>query len=142
MKYYHAPLDLSKLCNTTLPSINIGDSIAQHLMMMICTPMGDLPSLPDFGCEIWAMQYELFSSSFQWENKVSESLQKVMTKYELRLKNIDVNVRITEMEVSYKFRKYPDIKKRAIIAINAFLISTNERYTFETEVFVNPFSSK
>ena len=142
MKYYTAPLNLNTLCKTEVQPIDLGKSISQHLMVIICTPMGELPSLPDFGCEIWAIQYELFSSSFQWENKVSESLQQVMSKYEPRLKNIDVSVKLTEMEVNYKFRKFPDIKKRAVIVVNAKLASTNEHFYFSTEVFVNPFSSR
>jgi len=140
MYNYTTPMSPKALYKNATGKCKIGDSIAQNLMLILCTPLGKLPSLPEFGCAIWDLQYELISNSYFWENTVSESLEQSIPKFETRLTNVTVKVRRSEAEVSYHFKKNPEIKEKAIIAINAKLKETGEHYSFSTELFVSPVS--
>jgi len=140
MNYYQTPLRPNSLFSNNSAKCSLGESISQHIMLIISTPLGKNPSLPDFGCAVWDLQFQLVPSTYKWENKVSESLQEVISKYEKRIKNIIVKVRLTEVEVDYAFRKYPDIKKKARVAINAEMEETGEHFGFSTEIYVSPIS--
>ncbi len=139
-KFYTTPLLPSSLIINKSERCSLGESISQYLMLIISTPTKKIPSLPDFGCAIWDLQFTLIESRYRWQNAVAESLEKTISKYETRLGDISVDVKLSETEVDYSFRKYPDIKERAVIVVNAKLSSTGENFSFSTEVYVSPIS--
>ncbi len=138
--YYNLPLNPHNLFNNQQGKANLGDSICQHLMLIICTPLGKLPSSPNFGCKIWDLQFELIASAHQWENAVASSLEEVIAEFEPRLKEASVKVILSEVEIDYSFRKFPDVKKKAKIFVNGKMSESGEAFGFQTEVFVSPIS--
>lgn len=140
MQFYKSPLSPIEIRQDKTEKCNLGDSISQHLMIILCTRLGELPSLPDYGCKLWDYQFELVHSQYAWETDVSETLEETIQKYERRLSEPEVNIHITEVEVSHAFRKHPDVKKKARIHIKALISQTKEPYTFATDLFISPMS--
>lgn len=140
MHYYKSPLNPHDIGLGNSKKCKEGDSIAQHIMIILCTQMGEMPSLPDYGCKIWDYQFQIVKSRYAWETDVSDNLEKTLLKYETRLIDIVVDLHIIEVEITHKFRKYPDIKKKATVMINAKLASTKESFSFTTDLFLSPIS--
>ncbi len=140
MYYYKAPLDPNAISLNKTQKCKIGDSISQHLMIMICTRLGELPSLPDFGCKIWDYQFQTMPKNFAWQKDIEDTLLESIKKYEPRLTDVKVSIQVSEVERTHAFKKYPDIKKRAVIVVDATVAKTLEVYKFGTELFLSPIS--
>lgn len=139
--YYRAPLNLGQLTKSRpMAKCDIGESISQVLFLLICTRKGEMPGEPDFGCDIWDLQFEQIQDQRKWTDAIEVSLQQCINRFENRLYDAQVDASLREVEVAYPFRKYPDIKHQAHIQIKARLRYSGEPFNFSTDVFVSPIS--
>jgi len=115
-------------------------SVISNLELIIMTRFGEHRSNESFGCEIWDLDFELIVSARLWEEKLRQSLLKSITTNESRLADIDITVAITDVEKSYSFKRFVEIKKRVDIKISGVLRKTGEPVKFGTNLYLSPLS--
>jgi phage baseplate assembly protein W len=139
--YYKIPLQLGAVMKgNELSTCDISQSITKNLQLIIMTRFGEHRSNPEFGCEIWELDFELIISESQWEEKLRQSLLKSIASHENRLSSIDIKVNINEIERFHLIKKQPEIKKRVTIKLTATIQKTGEPFTFDTSLFLSPLS--
>ncbi len=139
--YYKIPLQLGAVMQgNELPTCDISQSITKNLQLIIMTRFGEHRSNPEFGCEIWELDFELIISESMWEEKLRQSLLKSIASHENRLTNIDIQVKINEIERFHLIKKQPEVKKRVTIKLTATIQKTGEAFTFDTSLFLSPLS--
>jgi len=124
-----------------LTTCDMDASIQKNLELIILTKFGEHRSNPDFGCEVWDLDFELIVSARSWEEKLRQSLLKSITTHEYRLNNVEITVTITDMEKYNIVKQFVEIKKRVDIRINGLIKKTNEPFTFHTNLFLSPLSA-
>ncbi len=142
-KYLKLPLNYYSLVkgkNTT--KCHIEESIAQFIMMLITSRYGEVPGNDDFGSEIWELEFDQLVKVYQWEYQVQKSILKSVEKYEPRLKDIQVDVKLKEID------KYEDgdagkileIRRQAVINLSGVIKETDQVFNFSTKVYISPLS--
>lgn len=135
------PLKLGvMLDNGKLTNIDQGRSISNHIELIIFTRRGEHRYNPDFGCAIWDLDFELIVSESMWEERFRKSLLQAISRYERRIKEVQVTVKISEVEKFFPQRKVTEIKKKVMIYVDAKMRNTSERYYFSTSLFLSPLS--
>ena len=139
---YNKPFRLTNIFDhRDLQETDAGKSISQHLELIIFTRFGEHRHNVNFGCEIWDLDFELIVSETTWEEKFRQSLLKSITEYERRLYQVEVEIKMTEVEKSFTIRNVTEIKKKVDISIRAKINITGEKYFFNTALFLSPLSS-
>jgi phage baseplate assembly protein W len=139
---YNKPFRLIRLFeNRDLQGADAGKSISQHIELIIFTRFGEHRHNNNFGCEIWDLDFELIVSETTWEEKFRQSLLKSITDYENRLYQVEVEIKMTEVEKSFTIRNVTEIKKKVDISIRGRINITGEKYYFNTALFLSPLSS-
>jgi len=123
-----------------LPVCDLMTSVINNLELIITTRFGEHRSNPEFGCEIWDLDFELIVSARLWEEKLRQSLLKSITAHESRLSNIEISVAMTDVEQFNSFRQFVEIKKRVEIRITGILHKTGEPVNFKSNLFLSPLS--
>lgn len=139
MEYLKLPLDLSAALGGQLERCSYEESIAQNIMMMIVSKYGEAESKDDYGSVIWNLEYNQTVFNQDWEENVKKSLEKTIVKYEHRLKNIEVNVELTEVEEEIR-NKYPNARRRVKIGMRGLLILNDNPFYFNTYLYISPLS--
>ncbi|EFB30480.1 putative lysozyme [Segatella oris F0302] len=139
MEYLKLPLDLSAALGGQLERCSYEESIAQNIMMMIVSKYGEAESKDDYGSVIWNLEYNQTVFNQDWEENVKKSLEKTIVKYEHRLKNIEVNVELTEVEEEIR-NKYPNARRRVRIGVKGLLILNDNPFYFNTYLYISPLS--
>jgi len=140
--FYAKPFRFNKLfLDADLQTTDLGKSVSNHLELIIFTRYGENRYNHNFGCEIWDLDFELIVSESIWEEKFRKSLQKSISEYETRIYQIDVEVRITEVENVYPLRKITEIKKKVDISVRGLIKATGEKYFFNIALFLSPLST-
>ncbi len=124
-----------------LESQDIGASISQYLELIIFTRYGEHRYDPNFGCEIWDLDFELIVSERMWEERLRQSLLRSITKYEQRIYDVQIDAHIKEVNKFYPLRNVNEIKKKVEIIISGKMHQTGENYTFTTSLFLSPLSA-
>lgn len=139
---YKKPLRFNSLMQgRDLEAQDIGASISQYLELLIFTRFGEHRYKPDFGCEIWELDFELIVSESTWEEKLRQSLLKSITTHEHRIYDVQLDVRIKEVSKFYPLRNVSEIKKRVEIVIKGKVHQTGENYKFSTALYLSPLST-
>jgi phage baseplate assembly protein W len=120
---------------------DLGASISQYIELIIFTRYGEHRYMPDFGCEIWDLDFELIISESMWEEKLRKSLLRSITKYEQRIYNVNIDVKINEVNKFYPLRNVSEIKKRVEITIKGIIQQTGENYFFTISLYLSPLSA-
>ena len=111
MTYLKMPLQLQSAVAKKLQRCSYQESIAQHIMLLILSHHGEVIGREDFGSMIWDLEFNQLVKISDWEEGVKNSLIKTIEKYEKRLRNVDVNVTLLEIEEENIDLKGPDIHK-------------------------------
>ncbi|MEO8770644.1 MAG: GPW/gp25 family protein [Ferruginibacter sp.] len=137
--YYKIPLQLSGLLEgNELPTCDLRDSISKNLELIIMTRFGEHRSDYGFGCEIWDLDFELIVSENKWEEKLRQSLLKSISTHENRLSDIQINVKISEIEKFHMLKKFVEIKKKVTIQLTGTMHKTGEAFAFSNSLFLSP----
>jgi phage baseplate assembly protein W len=120
---------------------DIGASISQYIELIIFTRFGEHRHRPDFGCEIWDMDFELIISESSWEEKLRQSLVRSVTKFERRIYDVKVDIHIKEINKFYPLRNISEVKKQVEIVISGKVQKTGENYYFSTMLYLSPLSA-
>ncbi|WP_462267409.1 GPW/gp25 family protein [Mucilaginibacter sp.] len=139
---YKKPFRLKSIFQgNDLPTQDIGASVSQHIELIIFTRYGEHRYMPEFGCEIWDLDFELIISESIWEEKLRQSLLRTIDKYEQRIYNVQIEVNIEEVNKFYPLRNISEIKKRVKITVTGIIHKTGEHYTFSTALYLSPLSA-
>ncbi|QXV65593.1 GPW/gp25 family protein [Mucilaginibacter sp. 21P] len=142
MSLYKKPLLFNQLLRgRDLETQDLGASISQYLELIIFTRFGEHRFKPDFGCEIWELDFELIVSESTWEEKLRQSLLKSITTHEQRIYDVSLDVRIKEVNKFYPLRNVSEIKKSVEIVVKGKIQQTGETYMFSTSLYLNPLST-
>lgn len=120
---------------------DVGASISQYIELIIFTRYGEHRFMPDFGCEIWDLDFELIISESMWEEKLRQSLLRSITRYEQRIYNVQIEVHIKEVNKFYPLRNVTEIKKKVEIIVKGKMQQTGENYSFNISLFLSPLSA-
>lgn len=139
---YSMPFNPSSLMreNGTIQTCDIGESIANNIMLLIITKKGENRYDDQYGNDVWSLEFDNGITSARWENIFINSLRRQIAAYEPRLVSPVIKAHIIFVEKNYDTRDFTEIKKKVKIAINAKLESTGEQYNFVTELFLSPMS--
>jgi|EP01132_Coremiostelium_polycephalum_P013000 phage baseplate assembly protein W len=139
---YNKPLRLKRIFeNQDLLETDLGKSISQNIELIIFTRFGEHRHNGNFGCEIWDLDFELIVSETTWEEKFRQSLLRSITSYEPRLYQVEVEIRMTEVEKIFSVRRITEVKKQVDISVRGKINVTGEKYFFNTNLFLSPLSS-
>ncbi len=140
--YYKGFIDLQGITQgRSMETCGLGESISQQLFMIVSTRKGEMPGDPDFGCAIWDLQFEIVIDAIKWRYAVENSVLEGIARYEKRLVNAKVDVSLTDVEIAYPFKQYPEIKKQATIQVRAQLRHSMENFNFSTSIYVSPLAN-
>ena len=141
MKYIKLPVNFASLLNgSASSSCSLEESIAQCIMMQITCRYGEVAGRPDFGSEIWELEFNQLVKVYEWEEHVKQSLYKSISKFEKRLYDIDVKVYLSEFEKESNLRTRRDIRRKADIFVTAKIIYQDLPFHFNTTVYISPLS--
>ena len=139
---YNKPLKLINiLSNKELEKTDPGGSISHNIDLIIFTRYGEHRHNYRFGCEIWDLDFELVVSERIWEEKFRQSLLRSVTEYEHRLYQVEVEVKMSEVEKMFLGTNVSEIKKKVDITIRGKMNATGESYLFNTSLFLSPLCS-
>jgi len=139
---YSKPFRLKNvMSNKELDITDVGRSISQNIDLIIFTRYGEHRHNNSYGCEIWDLDFELVVSERLWEEKFRQSLLRAVTEYEPRLYNVDVDVKMSEVEQLFFGRSVAEIRKKVDISVTGSIQATGEKYTFHTFLFLSPLCS-
>ena len=130
MTYLKMPLQLQSAVAKKLQRCSYQESIAQHIMLLILSHHGEVIGREDFGSMIWDLEFNQL---------VKNSLIKTIEKYEKRLRNVDVNVTLLEIEEE-NIDKVSHIRRKAQITVTGIMDRTNEKFSFNTSLYISPLS--
>lgn len=139
MNYLKLPLDLSKTLNGQMQRCSYEESIAQHIMMLIVSRYGEVEGKEDYGSVIWDLEFNQVLKNADWEEKVRQSLEATITKYESRLKDIHVRVELTEVEEDVR-NKFPNARQRVRVWVNGVMVRNDQQFNFSTHLYISPIS--
>lgn len=139
MTYLKMPLQLQSAVAKKLQRCSYQESIAQHIMLLILSHHGEVIGREDFGSMIWDLVFNQLVKISDWEEGVKNSLIKTIEKYEKRLRNVDVNVTLLEIEEE-NIDKVSHIRRKAQITVTGTMDRTNEKFSFNTSLYISPLS--
>lgn len=137
--YYKYPLSLSAIFESKdLTKCVLGESISQNIQLLITSSHGEHRYNEQFGCKIWDMDFELVMSQRMWEEKLRQSLLTGIEEFEKRIEQVQIEVKISEVEDFQPIRKYLAIKRKVDILVKGIIVETGEKYNFHTDLFLSP----
>ena len=139
MNYLKLPLDLSRTLNGQMQRCSYEESIAQHIMMLIVSRYGEVEGKEDYGSVIWDLEFNQVLKNADREEKVRQSLEATITKYESRLKDIHVRVELTEVEEDVR-NKFPNARQRVRVWVNGVMVRNDQQFNFNTHLYISPIS--
>jgi len=140
--YYNKPFRLKNIFeNRDLEEADMGKSISKNIELIIFSRYGEHRYNPSFGCEIWDLDFELIVSETIWEEKFRQSLLRAVETYETRLYQVEVEIKMSEVEKFFSVRNVTEIKKKVDISVRGKMNVTGEKYYFNTALFLSPLSS-
>ena len=135
MNYLKLPLDLSRTLNGQMQRCSYEESIAQHIMMLIVSRYGEVEGKEDYGSVIGDLEFNQVLKNADWEEKVRQSLEATITKYESRLKDIHVRVELTEVEEDVR-NKFPNARQRVRVWVNGVMVRNDQQFNFSTHHYI------
>ena len=143
MSYLKLPLDLSSALVGTLQRCSLAESVAQQLMLLIVSHPGEVLGREDFGSVIWELEFHQLVKIKDWEEEVHNSLLDSILRYEPRLREVVLEVRLAEIDDDTDEdikSKHPYVRRRASIQVRGIIDSSDEAFSFQTQVYISPLS--
>ena len=143
MSFLKLPLDFSSALQGTLSRCSLAESIAQQLMLLIVSHPGEVLGREDFGSVIWELEFHQLVKIKDWEEEVHNSLLDSILRYEPRLRDVVLEVRLAEIDDDTDKdikSKHPYVRRRASIRVQGVIDSTDETFSFQTQVYISPLS--
>ena len=136
-EYYKIPFDFEGFFNNKdLQKLTLHESISQYLGLIITTYFKEYKHDEDFGSEIWEADFDLLTNINILKERIKNSIQEKVIKYEKRLTNVTANLMIGEDVIEREDRVR--LKKHITIYIKGTIKKTNENYSFTGNYYLAP----
>lgn len=139
MRYYTLPFSYQRLMEQEEhPTCSLKESVAQYIHLIATTYMGECRFDTTFGCGIWDYDFVNSMTDVKLRDTLKKSLYEAITKNENRLYNLEVNVMISQVELSTENTRR--LKKRIDVRLQARLTKTSEAFHYYEYFFLGPLS--
>ena len=141
MRYLKLPVNFNAILKgEKVATCNIEESIAQSIMTQITSRYGEVSGRPDFGSEIWELEFNQLVKVYEWEEDVKKSLIRSIKKYETRLYDVEVDVNLSEFEKESSTNIRRDVRRKADIYVKGKIIYQDIPFHFSTTLYISPLS--
>jgi phage baseplate assembly protein W len=138
--YYPLPLQLDMIMQgKTLEKCSLDSSIRQHIHLIITTSFGEMQHDEHFGCVIWDCDFDNLTSNNKIREKIKNSIQQSVTKYEPRLESVKVEIYIKEEELNTRINGR-QVKKRLDVQLTGIIKVTSGLFKYNDHFFTGPLS--
>lgn len=143
MSYLKIPLDFSEItkgnARSKIKGCALEESIAQHLMIIATSAHGEIFGRYDYGSDIWDLEFNQLVKIHKWEEKVRDSLKEAIAKYEKRLEDVKVTVRLSEIDDDAETKDI-HVRRKAEIKVFGIMIEKEIPFNFATLFYISPLS--
>jgi len=137
--YYKTPIDFKALIEKRdLAKTTLETSIDQQLFLLATTAWGESKFDEGFGIGFWEADFDMLKSDANLKLLVKESLKEAIQRYEKRLFVQEVEVEVTNQNLSTLEKTRT--KKKVMIYVKGFIKETNNPYEYRTHLFIAPLS--
>lgn len=138
-KYYALPLSFETLIEQKEhPGKGLKESIAQYIHLIATTYLGECRYDTAFGCSIWDYDFVNSMTDIKLKNTLKDSLLEAITKNERRIKDLSVDVTISQVSISLK--NTTRLKKKIDVSLRAKLRKTDEDFIYYEYFYLGPLS--
>ncbi|WP_211660267.1 GPW/gp25 family protein [Pedobacter nototheniae] len=139
--YFKFPIYLGELLEgRELTMCSLGESIAQHIQLLITTRFGENRYDYEYGNKIWELEFENNITTAEWEEKFRLHVINSIHQYEQRIENPIAQIFTEMVEKEWPMKKFTEVRKKVTILIKANLTESKEAFSFKTELFLSPMS--
>jgi len=118
------------------------ESIDQHIELLLTTCPGEHKFDKNYGCRIWDMDFERVVFREKWESDFKRYIEEAIIKYEPRLREVSVTIRIMEVVKEDKVMKSTAIKKKVQVLVDAIRASCGEGCGFNYALYLGPLTTE
>ncbi len=143
--YYKLPLRLGRVIHNEeeqLDRCTLIESIDQHLELLITTCPGEHSFDRMYGTQIWDLDFERVLSKSKWEEQFASYILEAVEKYEKRLMDIRVQVKVKEIVHDDRMLDSVTIRKRADIYVWGVIEESNQKCAFNYSLYLGPLSNE
>lgn len=138
--YYTIPINTKHFFSRSEhETCDLKQSIAHYIHLINTTHFGECSFDPNFGCEIWELDFDNLKTSNKLKSLLLSSLKKSLTTYVKRLTNITVDVKIKQEEI-FSDSVSNRIKKRVDLTIRGKVKKTSESFVYNEYFYIGPLS--
>lgn len=119
--------------------ILLGESVAQHLHLVMTTSYGECQFDKSYGCALWNIDFNNVTSDSKLKENIADAILKSLKKQEKRLSNIEVVVDV-EQEESATDDKKSRIRKLVHITIKGLLTQIDDEFIYYEHFYIGPLS--
>jgi phage baseplate assembly protein W len=138
-QYYKLPMDFSRILQKhDLPDVNLEESVAQHIQLLITTVLGENKDDPQYGCQLWDSDFDIRASNNEVKEQVELSIRASINKYEKRLTQTRVVAQISQEELMGISAK--KVKKKIRVTVTGVLARNKTDFHYSSFFYVSPLS--
>jgi len=142
MACYRIPLLFSRLFESgDLMQCNEEESIDRNLELIITTCPGEHKFDPNYGCNIWDLDFENVVSVQRWESEFIHFITDAIINYEPRIREIETKVHFLDVKNQHEFSGAISIRKRVDIRIYSEIVSSGKKCCFFYSLYLGPLTS-
>ncbi|WP_298479574.1 GPW/gp25 family protein [uncultured Maribacter sp.] len=119
--------------------ILLGESVAQHLHLVMTTSYGECQFDKGYGCALWNIDFNNVTSDSKLKENIADAILKSLKKQEKRLSNTEVVVDV-EQEESATDDKKSRIRKLVHITIKGLLTQIDDEFIYYEHFYIGPLS--
>ncbi len=138
---YKIPINFNSLIKKREAEVcSYHESIAQNIFLILTTKYQESRYDPEFGNELWDWDFQYVPNEMIWLDKIAKSVRSSLIKYETRLFDIEVDIKIEQEELYFAQSDLHHIKKKLEVYIKALITKTREPFHFRQVLYISPIS--
>jgi predicted component of type VI protein secretion system len=124
------------------PRSELGDSIGDHIALIISSRLDSFRFDPDYGCSIWEQDFVTPGRITKLRDAIERSIEASIAQHEKRLIDIKPKVKIDDQHQRTEINQSEinRIKRRVNITISAKMRYTEEPFMYTENVYFSPMS--
>lgn len=141
LNYHSIPLNTKALI-AAKPSekVLLGESVAQHLHLVMTTTYGECQFDKNFGCAIWNIDFNNVTSDARLKEDLEAAILTAIRTYENRLSRVEVVIEVEQEEILADETKKSRIKKLIHITIKGRLTQIDDEFIYYEHFYIGPLS--
>ncbi len=139
-RFYTQPLSFSTIKEGhEHPKCNLQQSIALRIHLILITSFKEFRYDERFGSLVWDCDFENIPNVTAWKDRMMKAIKGTVERFELRLRNHQVSVEITEEEfIQNDKTALKRVKRRVDVVVKGNLRTTNEEFFFKEIMYISP----